>query len=397
MEMLKSIKSKLNTKLQGTIRPVYVIVSMIVVIAGLLPVFAQSASAALITSRSIEMSNSTPAATGVTYTLTFTPITAETTTGAIIVDFCSDTPIIGATCAFTPTSVPTVSSATSSAGTISYPGSNGHTIEVTGLTWTTSPFTITFTNVTNPSTTASFYARVLTYSTTANANGYVPATTTGGATTTGTYVDSGGVALSTAQVINITAKVMEQLTFCVSGTTISTCASTTTPNVALGHGTPVVLDSLGVYTADAYTQTSTNAGTGVTVRMKDTSSTTCGGLSSNGGTSCGIPASNTTGPDTAQTMTAGTAAFGMCVLAASANTTAVAPYNGASCNTSGTTYGMDDYSATDVRTTYGSSIITSSGPLNAENDTLDFAATASLTTPAGAYAATEDLICTGVF
>lgn len=368
-----------------------------------LPFLEGSASAALITSRSITMSNSTAGATGVKYELTFTPVTTETTTGALIVDFCSDTPIIGATCAFANTTVPVVSSATTSAGTITFPGTNGHTILVNGLSWTGgTPYTITFSNVTNPTTVvSSFYARILTYATSTLAAGYAPATSTGLSTTTGTYVDSGGDALATAQVISVTATVMEQLTFCVSGKVAgvapTTCGTTTSPAVILGQGgPPIVLSSGAVDTAPAYTLTSTNALHGVSVNMADTSSSACAGLSSNSGVSCGIPAVNDTGSTlpSAATITAGTAAVGMCVTPGSGNTTAAQPYNSSGC----TQYGMDNTTdSSNLLSTYGSPIITAPGALNSELDTLNFAATAANTTPAGIYTANYDLIATGTF
>src|SRR5262249_37516234 len=63
--------------------------------------------------------------------------------------------------------------------------------------------------VTNPATTnTTFYARILTYATQAAAEGYT-------STSVGSPVDAGGIALSTAEQITITAKVQERLTFCV--------------------------------------------------------------------------------------------------------------------------------------------------------------------------------------
>lgn len=357
----------------------------------LIPGLTSHASAALVTSRSIKLSDATPSQASVSYQLTFTPVTTEQ---ELIVDFCSDTPFIGSTCAFAATTVPNVAGVTSSAGTVSAIGTGTpvHTIKVTGLTMTaSSPFTITFGGIVNPSTATSFYARILTYAT-GNASGYAPANTTGSATTTGTYVDSGGDALSTSAQVTVTARVMETLTFCTSAATITNCGTTTTPSVTLGHGSNNILDTSAVDTKPVYTQTSTNAQSGVTVRMKNDSSTTCGGLSSNSGTSCSIPAV-ASGATTPQTITAGTAAFGMCVTAGTANTTATTPYNNAGC----TQYGMDDSSASSVRSTYGSPIFSSTGAINSENDTLTFAATASNTTPAGIYTANMSMIATGTF
>ena len=198
---------------------------------------------------------------------------------AFIVDFCSDTPIVGATCAYSNATVPVDTSATASAGTLTTSGYHGHTMEVTGVTLTSgTPFTDTFSSMINPtqscaSTICTFYARILTYSSTANANGYVPASSSGSSTTTGTYVDWGGDALSTAQVLSLTATVMESLTFCDSGSTITTCGTTTVPSLTLGHGgPPIVLTATAIDGGYIYTQTSTNALSGVSVALKTTTS-----------------------------------------------------------------------------------------------------------------------------
>ena len=354
----------------------------------------QVADAAQVASRSIELSDSSSGATGVTYAVTFTPATSITHPD-VIIDFCSNSPIIGDSCTATAgTDTPNFSGASAGGSwTLTTIGSNrGVKLTTTTVSFTSgTPVTITLTGVTNPTAIGTFYGRILTY-------------TTGGAGTNtsaspGSFTDYGGVALSTANVIAITAKVIESLTFCVSGSAITTCGTTTSPNLTIGHtiGSNTILDNTATDTAKAYAQTSTNAQSGVTVRMKDTSSATCGGLSSNGGSSCAIPAVGAT----AATIPAGTAKFGACVVAGSANTTAAVPYNDTSgtCATPGATtkYGLDDTSGTSVISTFGSPIFSSSGALNQENDTMTFAATASLTTPAGIYTGNYALIATGTF
>lgn len=346
-----------------------------------------------VTSRSIEMSNATPGAGSVTYNVTFTPVTSETHPD-LMVDFCSNNPLIGSSCTATAgTDVPNFSAAAASGWTVTTIGTNRGVILTTSTVSFTggTPVTVTITGVTNPSNTATFYGRILDYA-------------TGGATghtsdSPGvSYVDYGGTALSTSTVIGITAYVMESLTFCVSGSTITTCGTTTTPSFTIGHtvGSNTILDNTATDVHADYTQTSTNAQHGVIVRMKDTSSTACGGLSSDGGTTCGIAANGTS----AATIPAGTAAkFGMCVNPGSANTAAQAPYNDATCATinGSTKYGLDDTSGTSVISTYGSPIFQSTGGINQENDTLNFAATAALTTPAGIYTGNYSLIATGTF
>ena len=403
----------MKTILNGIARSMYAVFAIsLTLIVSLTSVFmfqVADAVGVVLEPRSITMSDSTPGATGVKYLVSIKPTTTEQ---ELIVDFCSDTPIVGATCAYSNATVPVVGSATSSAGAITFPGSVNHTIRVTGLTMTGgSTYTITFSNITNPtqscaSTVCTFYARIITYAT-GNSSGYIPAASSGGTTTLGTYQDYGGAALSTVQVLSLTATVMESLTFCDSNATITTCATTGAPTITLGHGTPNVLTSTAVDGNYVYTQASTNAIGGVNVALKTTSSTTCGGLSSNGGGTCPIPSVNTGGSAPAATaITAGTAAVGLCVQPG-AGVTATAPYNGTCTGTFATdTYGFNDstsgsgapaWNTVDLFSTYGSPIYSSAGALNAINNKLEFAATASATTPPAVYTANYVLVATGTF
>ncbi len=369
-----------------------VIASLALIAGGILPLILNaSAEAGTISTRSIKLSSAAPSAAGVSYQLTFTPVT---TTQELIVDFCSDTPLIGTTCAFAASTVPNVTGVTASVGTVATVGTGTpvHTIKVTGLTMTGgTPFTITFGGITNPSSATSFYARVLTYAT-GNSSGYVPANTTGGTTTTGTYVDDGGDALSTATTIQVTAAVMETLTFCTSGATLlnSTCTSATNPNVTIGGSlTPPALSTTAVETGTDYIQLSTNAQSGAIVYLKALYA--CSGLSSDGGSTCPIPGVGAFAPAPA----AGTAFFGLNVSAATNNTTGGSGTVTANANygTTSGDYGM----GTNVTTTYGDPITSSSAPVAFANQTLTWAAQASNVTPPGIYYANESLVATGTF
>lgn len=369
------------------------------------------------TARSVEMSNSAAGATNTTYTVSFTTATAGIVQ-AVVINFCDDYPIIGQSCGYTAGQSVSIGSAAItnvtgtndntvgasdwklSANANSATAGNGVILVATNTSGTNTsivsghPLTFTFTGITNPnysscsnntSPNCTFYARILTYTTAAGGTGYQSATI-------GAPTDAGGAAMSTTSTISVTAKVMEQITFCVSGAAPTNCSTgVTSPTITIGNGSGI-LDTAGVYTSNVFTQTSTNANSGVAVRLKTTSSTTCAGLSSNGGTSCTIPAV-ASGATTPQTITAGTAAFGMCVTPGTANTTATAPYNNGGC----TQYGMDDSSANKTTSTYGSQIFSSTGAINGENDTLKYAATASSTTPAGIYTTNESLIATGTY
>lgn len=357
------------------------------------------ADAAQVSGRSISLSDSTPGATGVVYALTMTMPTAAK---SMIVDFCSESPIIGGACT-APTGMDALTSGaytSTNPGTNAPPGSGGAGSAPTGFsvgTFTASRFRITsstattaatkytfyFTGIKNPTTTGTFYARVYTYSdSTYGSTG----TAYSSATAPGSYVDYGGFALATANNISITATVMEQLTFCVSGATMTSgCTGMTTPNLTLGSGSPITLGT-ALSTSPAYTMTSTNALSGVVVRMKNSNS--CAGLSRDGGTTCPIAPVGAS----AAAIGTGSGKFGMYVTATGGNTTPASPYNGGT-----TTYGMDNTANTGVTGTYGNTIFTSTGALSDELDTLTYGAAAATTTPAGVYTATMILIATGTF
>jgi len=337
------------------------------------------ASAAQVTSRSIQMSDSNASATSAQYQVGFTAPSNATIKG-IVVDFCDNDPIIGDSCT-TPTGfslgTPTVTTSgapnTGLSGTWTVATANtARTLELTNATGTALNNTaviFTVAGITNPSTSNhSFYARILTYTTTAGATSYA-------AGTEGSFTDYGGVALSTGTVINITAKVMETLSFCVYAA--AGVCNTNPPDITIGHavGTATVIDSSAVDTADVNFSLSTNAQSGAAVNMKgDTLKSGANSIAAAGSTAVAI--------------VAGTAKFGMRISTAGTNITKVAPYNDA------TNYGFDTTSTTG---TYGDQICTLSGPTNSSISTLTFAATASNTTPAGTYTAAEQLIATGTF
>lgn len=374
------------------------------------------ANAGQVSTRSIQLSDSTPSATGVSYKVTFTP-TSVSTIGAIVVDFCSDSPIIGnTTCAYpanfsvggaTPTtsgaptgfSTSTGSWVTTSSQQGGAAASARQVFEYTNSTAQTpsgSAISFTITNAVNPSANGSFYARILTFDTAADAATYTASGTTRAATTSLTGMrDYGGIALSTASNIAISATVQETLAFCTSGlvggVAPSTCGSTATPAVTLGTGTPPTIDSSSVYdnSTGAY-QTfmilSTNATNGASVAMKSNYAS-CNGLSRDNGLTCGIPG-QTTG------LTQGVAGFGMKVGTGTGGTGTIKPAT--TNNYSATTFHMGSTDTTS--SPYGDVIANTNGTVCANVvSQLTFGATANLTSPAGVYATNETLIATGTF
>ena len=370
-----------------------------------------TALAAQVQDRSITMSNATPAATAVTYKVSFEVQTAGVIE-AVNVDFCDNagSPLIGDSNCSLPSGMSL--GGVGFANIVGLDTTNGtwavdvinssHTVRLYNAGATASiaantVVTFELTGITNPNnaaTAATFYGRILTYGDDTVAASYT-------SSAPGAYVDYGGIALSTSTPIQVTAKVMESLTFCVSDSTITDCTSgLVAPSVNLGSavGSNFVLKPDAVYGDGVFTQLSTNALHGAIVSVKTTSSATCAGLSSDNGATCTSIPAVASGATTPTAITAGTAAFGMCVVAGG-STTVNAPYNGSNCAAAnGTTlWGMDDSSATEATSTYGSPLFHTTAAVNQENNGLKYGATASLTTPAGIYTTTQSLIATSTF
>lgn len=404
-------------------------------------------------SRAIYMSTSTPNATNQTYLVAFKPANPNSIKG-VIVDFCSssNSPIIGDSCT-APTAfsvgTPTVTFANTTVlggdpvdstgllGSWTAASLNsGRTLKLTaaagsGALTTSTTYSFAITTVHNPSTTGTFYARIITYtSDTGDIAAYTD--TTPGSTDA---LDYGGFALSTVTNVSVTAKVQESLTFCASGGVDQTstanmrtnpfddatgnddCTDATAPAVLIGHGTPLpgVIDNTAVDANPAFTMLSTNATNGAVVRMHASNACANGGLSHTGGASCAIPGVGSLGGNTqtaANPVVAGTTFFGLLVKTgtsitahSSVATGSYAPdsnYNDGNVNTAAPAtvhYGMDTTSGTQgVTSTYGDAIAsTSGGPCSYKTNELWFAATAALNVPAGIYTGSESLIATGTF
>jgi hypothetical protein len=348
----------------------------------LVPLANQAYAAGQVTTRSIQMSSSHISDTA-SYVVTFTP----QTTGAqsLVMNFCQESPIPGATCT-TPTGF--------SAASAGFTAGTGFTNWVTGTmgagqfeinkggtgsNLATSAVSFTITNVTNPSSTGAFYARIYTYNNTSY-NGYT------NSLLIGTPMDTGGFALSIVNYINVQATVQETLTFCVSKAAPgSACSGTTSANLIIGNGgTPNVLDAAAVYSDTAYTQVTSNASTGVVVAMKTAYS--CNGLSKDGGSTCPI-----TGIGSFANLGAGSGKFGLSVADGTGGTGSVS--HDTDYGTTAGSYGM----GAGVTSTYGDPIESSSGPTTNVNSQLTFAASAAASTTAGVYQTNEMLIATGTF
>jgi hypothetical protein len=236
------------------------------------------------------------------------------------------------------------------------------------------PITFTVTNVANTSAVGSFYARIVTFDTRANA---VAQYTAAGTTRNGTLtnkVDYGGVALSTAAAISLTARVMETLAFCVY-----TTACGDSPAVELGTGTPAAIDASSVYTKNLNFSISTNALSGAIVNLF--------------GDTLKSGSNSITAAGTISAITAGSGKFGVKIgtpTATSGSVVATANYDGTGGN-----YG---FVVANTTSTYGDAFAnTNSLPVNTGVAPFTYGVSAATTTPAGIYTATHQLIATGTF
>lgn len=368
-----------------------VVVALGLLLATIAPAFVSTfASAAQATGRSIALSSSSKDATGVTYSVKFTAISGA---GAFVVDFCSDSPIIGQTCT-PPTGFDASAAASTTSGFTDVTGSTNQVL-VAG-TISAGDITVDVTGIDNPSAAGPLYARIITYDTKTHAQSYA-------STNLGTgNVDEGGVAISITDTVAVSGAVLESMTFCAAKIAITAnCAnaSANSPTLKIGEtfGSTVALDSTHVSTGDIYTQISTNAVNGAVVNLK--SGVACGGMKRVGASTCDIAPAGTGG------FSAGTAKFGVKAIADTTQDTSVSASGAAfriypSSGYDGTNYSLNWVSgnATGVASPYGDPFLdTSDGPANNRNMKLTFGASVSNNTPAGTYSADLSLIATGKF
>jgi hypothetical protein len=371
------------------VRRIGVLVALLV--ATIVPALVPSlVAAATVTVRSIALSSSSKSATGVTYTVNFTPVANA---GAFVVDFCSDTPIIGEAC--TPPAGLTVASADSTTSGFTdvaevTNGGDHNTFRVAGAMTAGTPVSVDVTGITNPSTASPLYARILTYTDSTGADAYLSGTP-------GTHIDDGGVAISITDTVGVSGAVLESMTFCAAKVTITAdCgdASTHLPTLKLGEtvGGTVALSTSTTSTGDIFTQLSTNAAGGAIVSLK--SGVACGGLKRVGAAGCDIA------PALSGGIAAGDSKVGLTATAVADTGTSPTGTFQAINGYNDTTYKLNWVSgnATGVGSTYGDQLLdTNNGPANNKNMKLTFGARINNSTPAGLYSADLSLIATGKF
>jgi hypothetical protein len=377
--------SKLKTSLQSAARRAAVLVGVVgLALTGIIPLFSGSASAASytqLTARNIQLSDSSTSGTAVSYNVGFTT-SAAYTVNTVVIEICNGAtgPFVAAACT-TPDATFNWNKATATIGT--QVGITGMTVDTTdstanklvltrtaGLIGASTAVTFPVNGVTNPSTLGTYYARIYTLN---NATG----------NTTGVLQDAGGIALSTANVINVTAKVQESLTFCAY-TTNATCATATGTALSIGDGNGVLSGTTSDYTANSFFNIYSNATTGVDVRLKGNTLTSgANTIAAQGAGTC-----------TADSVVASVEQFGLRVVPGTGATANVAPdaYN---CGAG--SHDLEIGAVNGTTSTYGSLIASTAGPTAEMQNTVEYNAKAATTTKAGIYTAAMTFIATGKY
>jgi len=402
-------------------RPTALVVAVLFLVASVVPLLANRSVSAytLLGDREIKISTSEGAATGVTYAVDFDVATTNDI-GGIVVAFCdgASSPIIGDTDCVHPTGFDLTSAglangATGDVDVSSFTpavtdhanGAGTNTFELTNSTAASGILvgdTVQFeiTSVVNPSTIGTFYARIMTYDTEAEAQGYTLADEEAG----GPVVEAGGIALSTADSLNVEARVQERLTFCVFTAELSvqgdyeTCSHGSPTPIALGDENGVLSTIHPSISKDAKYNITTNAGQGAIVRVKGTTLTS-------GILTIDAAGDVTPGDGVAVISSEGTEQFGLCTYtdASSLNTnlSATAPYDDTDCNSTvagqaanndaGASFAFND---SEINSTYGDNVATKPAGDWSTGRLVFLGNVASITEP-GIYVTTLDVIVTG--
>ncbi|OGL22413.1 hypothetical protein A2707_03765 [Candidatus Saccharibacteria bacterium RIFCSPHIGHO2_01_FULL_45_15] len=344
------------------------------------------ASAAQVTERSIQLSSASKEAPGVTYLVTFTAAAAA---GAVVVDFCSNSPLVGEECT-PPVGFDAAAATTSTSGfTVT---KTANKVVATGSITQGIPTTLSLDNITNPDAAGVLYARIVTFADNTAATAYT-------SETPGAKIDEGGVVLSITDTASVSGAVLETLSFCISNATIGEgCAvqANQPPVLKLGEGTGdiIALSPGATSTGTIYTQLTTNAANGAIINLK--SATACGGLKRVGTTTCDILPALTGG------IADGDAKFGVRTGTVTSTATnaigTLQPVLGSGYNAS--TYALNYLSnnTSGITSTYGDPILdTDEEPANDQNMPLIFGASINQNTPAGLYSTDLSLIATGKF
>ena len=361
-------------------------------VAVLIAIIPMDASAGQVTNRSITLSSASMGATNVSYKVAFTP---EAPAGAFVVEFCSNSPLVGQTCE-APAGFDAAGASSTTSGFSDVAGSTNR-IQVAGDLPNGQPVSVVVNGITNPATEGQMYGRIVTYDTKQHASAYQSTDIGVGAK------DSGGVALAISKSIALSGTVQETLQFCVSGQAIAAdCSGTVAPSLKLGQkidDTITILLPEQINEGDLYTQITTNALNGAVVRLKS-NALNCGGL-----LRAGAPAACDIKPATSGGINPSNheAQFGIktSLSTNSPSPSATGQYRPAVGSIySDTTFAMNYIAgnASGVTSLFGDPLLDTAGaPANNKNMKLTFGVTIANETPAGDYSADISLIATGRF
>jgi hypothetical protein len=215
--------------------------------------FGNTVFAGTYTARSVSVTNANPSATAVSYVYTFTVANTAATYNHVLITYSVNSDGTGGV----PTGInPGTAGTTSLAGTTpAYTWSSPSTKLAwsAGAAQTAGSKTMTLTNVTNPSTTGVFYAKIASYSSTDET----------------VLIDSGTVAVATVPVVTVAGTQLESLSATVAAKTTGTVCSATTV-LATTTATAINFGAFTGSTAISAAQTITlgsNATSGVTAKL----------------------------------------------------------------------------------------------------------------------------------
>jgi hypothetical protein len=394
------------------------VAALVIAAVSLLPMLVPSEVGAVgqITSRSLTLSSGVPSKTNVTYSFTFTVAATSQVQG---LKFIACTTAVGTYTGGTCTAPTGMSGAGNGFSNAAFNAQSGWQGATTSQTVTSR--TVSFNTIKNPSSTnTSFYVGIYTYTT----NNY----------TVGSRTDFGATASAVVQTLTTNAAVAEVLNFCVGATSVDDATTNVANDCSALAGTSInvgTLDTSAVNISPVATNggdnqngvamVRSNAGNGTVVaydaiQQSGTnhqgtlriSGATCNAVSNNFTDSCINAAGTTQTP-----FTAGTEMFGLTI--AGINSGSTSSYScaygtppGNTCNmkplsnylgsgTSGSTeaYGTSNGFAWDETGTAVNIASSASSTVKQVDDEaliLKYAATPSITTPFGPYAAQTDYI-----
>ncbi len=415
----------------GAARTIQIAIALLFVTATLIPILGnKTVSAAQMGTRKVVLSDSKISATGVNYTFTFTTATSAAIQG-VRLQFCT-TPLG----ACTGVAGLTVAGSNATAATQTWTNAgdltdNGSTDQgactentnpaqeicldrVVATAETPGSKVFTLNTVTNANTQTTVYIRIATYSDTAYA----------------TKVDEGIVAAATARQLTVNGRVQERLEFCVAAIDDASAlpancpamASTTTIDMGVIDNTSISQSPVNVTATngsnDFYgvAMVNTNASGGAVLsyfpeaagsgtnelRAFRVAGVTCNASGTDLTDQCFQSATPT---NTADTFTAGTERFGLAVACidttqgTTANMSGVTAYNSTDASTASAANCQNEANTKFAWNNSGTAatIASSSNVVDNEIVKLRFGATASATTPTGAYSVTTTYIATPTF